>query len=192
MAMHPVKFLWFTVFFSSTLFAQTGSSKPSVEVSKQQGQFVVQADVGVPAPCVRVWATLTDYDQLANWVPDMQHSAKLTPTDAQATEAQGRILVEQIGHGHFLFFGKTVKVQLWVSETPYTDIKMVLAKGDFLSFTASYNLAPNPTGCQLSYRAQMRPDFFVPPVLGTHLFKQQIERQFTAIAAKAIEAMSAK
>ncbi|MFN7711461.1 MAG: SRPBCC family protein [Curvibacter sp.] len=174
---------WLIVFGLTLLFSPF--SWGEIVLEKNHHQYAVRVLQPVAASCTRVWSLLTDYDHLAQWVPDMIFSRRIIPSPEQPLNGNGRFLVAQTGRAHFLFFGRDIHVRLWVTELLQSQINMELADGDFEVFSAQYSLQPKDGQCELRYTALMKPNFFVPPLIGTRLFKQQLQKKFTAILQRA-------
>ena len=70
----------------------------------------ILASVTIPKPIDQVWNVITDYEHLADFVPNLT-SSKLIPNE------EGRIRLEQIGAQCFLKFKFCARVVLDMTET---------------------------------------------------------------------------
>lgn len=134
-------------------------------ISSIEASAELQADVRV------VWQTLSDYDRLAEFIPNLKSSRVLART------AEG-VVVEQQGEYSFLFFSQPVEVRLLVVESPPHRIVSRAINGSFREMTGSYELSPVAGGVRLRYSGRMRPDFDLPPVFGVVAARVAAHRQF--------------
>ncbi|MOA50317.1 hypothetical protein D3C78_1733200 [compost metagenome] len=90
--------------------------------------------------------------------------------------------MEQTGQLGFLFFQQPVEIRLAVTEWPPQRIVAHAVGGNLKEMTGSYTLETLPGGAiRLSYTARLRPDFAVPPLVGTLVVRDALARQFTAM-----------
>ncbi len=182
--------------------------------------FTINAAARVNATPQQVWQVLTDYNRLADFVPEMKSSRRLEST---VHDGLNVVRVEQVGEIGIAFFKRDVRVTLLVTERPLNQdgqawIEMMLAtpaettqvasasKKDFSDlrrFNAQYSIEADrkevttKTGTNvgtnagtkagttlLSYHAEIEPDFFVPPLIGTALMRSKARKQFEAVVAE--------
>jgi ribosome-associated toxin RatA of RatAB toxin-antitoxin module len=130
------------------------------------------------APSV-AWRTLTDYDHLADFVPDLQ-SARVLSRDGD------KVVVEQLGTARFLFFSQPIHLVVRVHEQAPDRIDIGLVEGDMKVYRAGWTLVPlaGDGGTKVVYNAVIEPDFFVPAMVGTRLVKSDIGRMMAAVLAR--------
>jgi carbon monoxide dehydrogenase subunit G len=120
-----------------------------------------------------VWEVLTDYEHMHEYVPDMT-SSRIIKQEA------GKLQVEQKGRtgiGPFKFKFDIVRE---VEMLPVNELKSVLISGNFKSMRTETKLIPDGDGTRLDYYADMEPNFWVPPLIGSVMMKRQVRRQFEA------------
>jgi len=121
------------------------------------------------------WDVISDYDHLAEFIPDM-HSSRVTQRDGD------RVIVEQTGQFAFLFFQQPVEVKLVVVEIPPRRIVARAVGGNLKEMEGRYTLEDLPDGgVRLSYTGRLTPDFPVPPVIGKLVLRNVLGRQFNAM-----------
>jgi len=76
-----------------------------VDVDRSGTRFAVQATATVAAPVAVVWEVLTDYDNLASFIPGLSVSAV-------NRRSGNRLQVEQKGEARFLVFSYPIEVVL--------------------------------------------------------------------------------
>lgn len=151
---------------------------PQVETARRGELITVSASVDLPVDVQTAWSVISDYDHLADFIPDMQSS--------RVIEREGdRLLVEQKGMFGFLFFQQPVEARLAVTEMPQRSIVARSVAGNFKEMEGRYVLEPLPGGeVRLSYAGRLVPAFTVPPVVGTAVVRNMLTRQFSAMAAE--------
>jgi ribosome-associated toxin RatA of RatAB toxin-antitoxin module len=168
--------------WSSALFAAP-PLPPTFEldverVSGVQGGKVYQiASSGIVAatPAV-VWRILTDYNHLADYVPDLK-SARVVSRDGD------KVIVEQLGTAHFLFFRRSVHLLVQVHEQAPNKIDINMIDGDMKVYRASWELIPlaGASGTRVVYNATIEPKFYVPAIVGESLVRNDIAKMIAAV-----------
>lgn len=146
-----------------------------IETADQGGAITVSASADMRVQLATAWDVISDYDHLAEFIPDMR-SSRVVQRDGD------QVLVEQTGVLGFLFFQQAVEIRLAVTEWPPQRIVAHAVGGNLKEMTGSYTLETLPGGAiRLSYTARLRPDFAVPPLVGTLVVRDALARQFTAM-----------
>lgn len=153
------------------------AQEPRVEVVRSHGVFLVSAAFTVAADVATAWAVLTDYDRLAEFVPDLEAS--------RVVSAAGEPLrVAQRGRAGFAFLHFDIDVVLAIDATPMESLRFQEAGGSLRQLRGEWRLAPATAGVTVSYTAQIEPGFWVPPLIGTALVRRDVRRQLAALAAE--------
>lgn len=119
----------------------------------------LQAQIWIPAGIDRVWAVLTDYEALANFIPNLAKSQVLE-------QESDRVRLEQVGTEKLWKVSFSAKVVLdMVLEAPHA-IRFSQFQGDFNEFQGAWLLAPqaqdNQAGTQLTYELTVHPKRTMP------------------------------
>lgn len=123
------------------------------------------------------WTVLSDYDQLAKFIPDMKSSRVLS--------RHGNVVrVEQKGDVGFLFYKEPVIVVLEVREDPPSRISARGLEGNVKGLETRYELSSSASGVRLDYSGRFDPDFAIPPLIGMPIVNRLIERRFRAMVAE--------
>ena len=142
-------------------------SGPEVEVKRNHGIFSVHATAPVAADVETAWQVLTDYNHLAEFVPDMKSS--------HVVSVAGEPLhVEQKGETGFLFFNRDFEVVLEVEEMPPKRLKFRATGGDMKHMQGEWRIRADADSVNIEYEAEIEPDFWVPPLVGTALMRRDI------------------
>jgi ribosome-associated toxin RatA of RatAB toxin-antitoxin module len=120
------------------------------------------------------WAVLSDYDHLANFIPDVK-SSRVVSRDGH------KLLVEQIGEVGFIFYKQAVTVMLEVHEEPLRRITARGVEGNVKGLESHYELHASGEEVRLDYAGRFDPDFAVPPLIGMPVMRRVIERRFRAM-----------
>jgi len=145
-----------------------------VETSRD-GEFVtIAASAELPANIPVAWEVLSDYNNLAQFIPDIS-SSRVVSRDGD------KVVVEQKGAVGFIFYRQPVDVTLTVLEEPPRRITARATSGNIRELETRYELQPEGAGLKLVYIGRFIPAFAVPPVIGMPLMRHLIERRFRAM-----------
>ncbi|RPI47905.1 MAG: hypothetical protein EHM59_02705 [Betaproteobacteria bacterium] len=145
-----------------------------VRVERKRDVFLVQAAVPVAVDPATAWQVLTDYNRLAEFVPDMRVS--------RVVSAPGEpILLEQHGESGFLFFRTEIRVVLRIEEDPLRRIVFRSVGGNIERMQGEWRVVRDADAIRLSYRAEIEPEFWVPPLLGDAILKGHVEKQISGV-----------
>lgn len=159
------------------------SAAPSpIEIDVRRGKgesypvFTVTAGMTVNAPLERAWRVLTDYDRLADFVPNL--------TSSRLIARDGRIcIVSQEGFGQFLFIKQQIHLRVRVEETPHSTIAVTLIKGNMHEYRAGWTLnAIDADTTRIDYNATIAPMFYIPSLFGAALMKSDLRAMLAAVA----------
>lgn len=151
-----------------------------VTASDKGGLVSVTATADMEVDARTVWAVISDYDHLAEFIPFM-HGSKVVQRDG------GRLLVDQSGEFVFLFFKQPVDVRLEVIETPERRIVARAISGNLRTMEGRYAIETLSSGVvRLSYTGGLAPEFSVPPVVGTVIVRMVLAKQFRALVAEIV------
>jgi carbon monoxide dehydrogenase subunit G len=131
----------------------------SLETYRQGEAVTVYAEVELDVDPGVAWDVLSDYDHLAQFVPDMSLSRVLSRTG-------NTVVVEQKGEFGILFFRQTIDLTLEIVETPRRAIVARAVGGSFREMSGRYDLEQTGGRVRLSYAGRFVPSFPLPPFLG--------------------------
>jgi carbon monoxide dehydrogenase subunit G len=160
------------------LLASPADAQPQVTVTQaEDGLISVVADDQVAAPMDVVWQTLTDYEHLASFIPDMQTSRVIS--------APGEPLhVRQEGATRFIGYNFPINVTFEIDTDPPNKVQFHSIVGNVRDMEGSYRLDMSDGVTHLHYEARFRPDFWVPALIGPSIMHGEINRQFEGLAAE--------
>lgn len=143
----------------------------SVEAIRRDDALEVVCRATLDAPLGVVWATLTDYDRLAEFIPGM-HSSRVV-------ERRGAVVVvAQSGEARFLFIAQPIEVTLVSTEHPPHALAVSMLKGNLKRLDGAYRIEPQGAArILLTWRGTVEA-LEMPPLIGEILMRSNIEDQF--------------
>lgn len=153
---------------------------PALNVERVEGAeggkvYRITASGTVAATQALAWQVLTDYDHLADFVPDLK-SARVVNRDG------ARVIVDQHGAARFLFFSHDIHLRVQIHEQAPDRIDVSLIDGDMKVYRCRWELVSlNGGGTRVLYQATIEPKFLVPPIVGTSLVRKDIAAMLTAV-----------
>lgn len=147
-------------------FAAT--AQVTVEVVRQENAFQVEARLLVAVDKRTAWQVLTDYDNLARFVPGMRSS--------RVVSAPGQPLVlEQKGESGWLLFKVPIEVVSRVEETPFDAIRFQSVGGSLANQSGQWVLDRHDHATRVGYRANIAPGFALPPLIGPAVIGRDVK-----------------
>ncbi|WP_242044855.1 SRPBCC family protein [Anabaena azotica] len=154
---------------------------PSVEVQVEKiadRQRQITARVQIPQPVEQVWKVLTNYEALADFIPNLAKSRLLD-------HPQGGIRLEQVGSQRLLNFNFCARVVLDLEEYFPKEINFQMVEGDFKGFSGSWCLQPcnldNSIGTELCYTIQVWPKLTMPITIIERRLSKDLRSNLLAI-----------
>lgn len=154
--------------------ASTGLSGVRVEASQ-----LLQADADT------VWATLTDYNKLATFIPDMVSSRVISPPGAPKR-------VEQIADSGLFAFVMPDHVVLLMEESPNRLIRFRSVSGKVLAMSGEWQIVGDAAPVTLVYRSRIIPIAPLPPLVSDYFVEDEVKKRFEAVGREAERRMREK
>ena len=148
----------------------------NLRVSHEDGVYRLSADVVIDAPATAVHTRLTDYANLTALNPSILRSEVL---NAPATfDARVRTLIKAC----VLVYCQTLQRVEDVRASPDRLVAVIVPEqGNFSAGRTQWLLEPRGTQVLVRYRAELVPDFALPPVIGTTLVRQALARELRTV-----------
>ncbi len=133
----------------------------------------IDARATLSAPHAVIWAALTDYNRLADFIPGMRSSRV---TGRRGTTS----IVEQQGKAEFLIFSSGVEVVVASTEYPPDVIEISALKGNLKQLDGRYRIERGAKAGTwvLRWVGLIEPAFILPAFIGVPLIRGNIEDQF--------------
>lgn len=140
--------------------AATVPADVAIQVEKiSERQRQITATLQILQPVEKIWQILTDYESLAEFIPNLAQSRLLA-------HPQGGIRLEQIGSQRLLNFKFCARVVLDLEEFFPKEINFQMVEGDFKGFSGKWCLEPYSLGAaqgtNLCYTIQVWPKLTMP------------------------------
>ena len=159
---------------AQSLPSRAGAQELAIEVERQ-GEFItVNASARMQVDARIAWEVLSDYDRLAQFIPDMKSSRVVS-------RSGDRVLVEQKGEISFFFYRQPVDVMLEVREQPQRRIVARRIDGNIRELETRYDLETSAAGVRFDYIGRFIPNFSLPPLIGMPIVRRIVERRFRAM-----------
>lgn len=125
-----------------------------------------------------VWATLTDYNRLATFVPDMVSSRVISAPGLPKR-------VEQVADTGLFAFIMPDHVVLLMEETPNRTIRFRSVSGRVLAMTGEWQIIGDRAPVTLVYRCRIVPIAPLPPLVSDYFVEEEVRKRFEAIGREA-------
>ena len=160
---------------AATALAQ--SPVRGMEVTHDGDTYVVKAQMFAPVTQAIAWDVLTDFPNMAKWVPNVRESTIVKPGDKQFT-------IEQRGTAKFAGprFSYTSLREIVVN--PQTTIESTQIKGSMKVQHSLMRVSPEGDGTRMQYQLEIVPGLLASAVMSEDVLKHEIEEQFTAIVGE--------
>jgi ribosome-associated toxin RatA of RatAB toxin-antitoxin module len=182
MAMTPTRFgaaLFFALAVAPGLVRAAAPEEIETRIERQGEYITVNASVLMQVNERIAWDVLSDYGNLAQFIPDMK-------TSRVVSRDGNRIVVEQKGEFGFFFYRQSVDVVLEVVEEPWRRIDARRISGNIRDLETHYELKASDAGVKLDYVGRFIPEFSVPPLFGMPLVRRVVERRFRAMVEEIV------
>jgi len=132
----------------------------------------------VAASPAAVWRILTDYNRMAEYVPDL--------TSARIVSRNGdKVIIEQQGAVRLLFVSHPIRLVVQAHEQAPRKVDVTLVDGDMQVYRTSWELLPAAAGgTTVRYTATIAPNFYVPGIIGANLVRKDIAAMMAAVLAR--------
>lgn len=146
----------------------------------------ISAKICIPHPVEQVWQILTDYNRLADFIPNLAESR-------QIEHPQGGIRIEQIGTQALMRLKFCARVVLDMVEQFPHQIDFQMVEGDFKTFCGYWALQPTESGAstELCYTVAILPARAMPIGLIERKLKTNLATNMIAIRQRADEIFGA-
>jgi hypothetical protein len=146
----------------------------------------ILATTRIDADAQVVWATLTDYNHLADFVPGMTKSQLIS------SPRPGIKLIEQEGEGGLLSLVLPDDVVLTVEERPYSLLSFRSVSGFATSMAGQWRISGDRAPVLLTYQVRVVPLLPPPPALTDSYIQHEVSLRLDAVAREAERRMRAR
>jgi len=167
------------------LSQEIDNAEGSLEIAaeKLQGrQRRIWAAISIPCSVEQVWQVLTDYDNLADFIPNLTTSRRLESSEPGT-------LLEQVGSQCFLNIQFCARVVLNMVEQFPHQIGFTMVEGDFKSFEGAWKLESDEASLSVThlvYEVTICPPRAIPAMLIERHLRRDLAQNLQAIRQQAI------
>jgi hypothetical protein len=141
----------------------------SVSLRESGGAYELRGEFTVAASRGTVWAVLTDYEHIEDFVSSIKSSRVVE-------RREGGALIEQKTRGKAFFLSKTISLWLLVKENPPGEIAFQdVSRRDFDLYQGRWTSEEAPGGTRVVYDLAANPSFAVPGWLARSAFRGMVE-----------------
>ena len=143
-----------------------------VQIKRNGAEIVVDVDCPVRAPHALVWEVMTDYDNMAKYISNLQLSGVQTRVDNLLTVRQAG----KSGHGPFsITFDNLREIELF----PPIEIRSHLISGDLKASSFTTRIVDGGDGVvHIINHGHYTPNFWVPPLIGPAVLEGETRIQY--------------
>jgi hypothetical protein len=144
----------------------------SLKVDKDDARYSLVADTFLAAPADSIYAVLIDYDRMNRISSVYKEHGYLEP------DTDGTPIVYTRMEGCALFYCKSMRrVERLEMEPPHYIRTVTLPEqSDFKYAVSEWLLEPEGDGTHVTYKLELEPDFWVPPIVGPWYLKRTLMR----------------
>jgi ribosome-associated toxin RatA of RatAB toxin-antitoxin module len=158
---------------------ETSSSDVLLTISKMAGrQRRIEATIYLPHAIEKVWDVLTDYEALADFIPNLAKSCRVP-------HPEGGIRVEQVGTQNLKIVTFSARVVLDMVEEYPSALRFAMVEGDFKSFSGAWLLQPisegDGGGTRLTYVLEVWAKATIPVIAIEQRLKKDLPQNLYAI-----------
>ncbi|KAG0453470.1 hypothetical protein HPP92_024774 [Vanilla planifolia] len=144
----------------------------------------VKARVLVHADVESVWRVLTDYERLADFIPNLVYSGRIP------CPYQGRVWLEQRGLQRALYWQIEARVVLDLQELPNSasarELQFTMVDGDFKKFEGKWSVSAGPRSTAiLTYEVSVIPRYNFPAIFLERIIVSDLPVNLRALAFRA-------
>lgn len=170
------------ILLSTLLLAQpaiAGESDSAVEnkdvrVERIGDSFTVDVRMYAPVPPSLAWTVLTDFERMAEFVPNLSHSQILE-------RGENTLRVRQKGTARYGPFSSDFETTREIRLAPKREIRAYGVGGNIKRMESVMRLEVEGEGTRLEYHAEVQPDFWLPPLFGPSFVRHETAEQFSAM-----------
>ncbi|MGK7908181.1 MAG: SRPBCC family protein [Synechococcus sp.] len=150
-------------------------SAVDVTIQKLEGRKrCLEACIDIPHACESVWDVLTDYEGLADFIPNLAESCVVGEED-------GCTLLRQVGVQKLSFLKFSAAVTLKMETAPTERIDFTMVEGDFVEFFGCWKLSDLGDITRLSYAITILPPRKMPIQVVQRRLKADLSSNLSAI-----------
>jgi carbon monoxide dehydrogenase subunit G len=146
----------------------------AVRVERNDSGFSIDLVMHASASPAVAWAVLTDFDHMAEFIPNLSSSQVVQ-------RGENALQIRQTGHSHWGPLTMHFESLREVTLLPQREIRTHGLSGTVKRVDSSMTLEAEGSGTLLHYHTEVDPGAWFPPLLGPAKVRQETAAQFSAI-----------
>jgi len=142
-------------------------------------RIIVDAEMRAPVTVRVAWDVLTDFEHMAQWIPNLQSSEVLS-------RGKDTLRIRQHGIAHYGVLSFSFRTEREIRLEPHHRIHASNVGGNVGRMESLATLSAAGDATRIDYHAEAVPEFWVPPVLGPAFLRHEVEEQFGAVIAEMV------
>lgn len=148
-----------------------------VRVRQDGNHIAVDVDLPVEAPAIQTWNVMTDYENMAKFVSNLQVS--------RIIEHEGdRLLVMQKGKAQRGLLSFSFENIREIMLTPYSEIRSHLISGDLEASEFTTRVVDHGESSEIVNHGEFIAKVWVPPIIGPAVIEAETRQQFQQFRAE--------
>jgi ribosome-associated toxin RatA of RatAB toxin-antitoxin module len=149
----------------------------ALSVERSASVLQVRATIAAEASAELCYGVIADFDRLADFIPSLKSSQIVS-------DAGQPLRLRQIGETTLGFSSYAIDVTLALETDPPRRIRFSRVAGNLDLMEGDWRVEGDAARCRVDYRAALKPQFWVPPLIGTLLARRQVETQLEGLKAE--------
>lgn len=150
-----------------------------VSVDYRDGTYTTRATFSAPVPLATAWDVLTDFEHMADFVPNLESSKILS--------REGNVWrVSQQGKADFGPFSFRFESERRIELRPRQQILARALSGSAKYMASEMRLRQEGNTIAFDYRTEMVPDRWIPSGLGVNLLRHEMAEQLSAMVREMV------
>lgn len=174
---HAVLLLFVALFPAGLLAADATSEDIAVHVDRRGGLFVIDVDVPLDVSVEEAWATISDYDRMADFVSNITYSRVISRTG-------NSLRVEQKGRASRGIFSVSFENVRDVELDPPTQIRTKLVSGNLQHAESLTTLVERDGRLHLVNHGEYVPTIWVPLFISRNMIESEAREQYGEVRAE--------
>ena len=155
-----------------------GAADPiELRVERSGPLLQVRATIATAASAELCYAVIADFDRLAEFVPGLR-SSRIVSEPGQPPE------LRQVGETTLGLSRYTIDVTLALTTDPPRQISFTRVAGNLEVMDGRWQVRGDQAACTIDYHADLRPAFWVPPLVGPLLVRRQVRNQLEGLRSE--------
>jgi carbon monoxide dehydrogenase subunit G len=176
--------LAFTLILAAEPIAAAGDREMAVSVRVDGDVVHVDSALFVKATPQEVWAVLTDFEHMTQFISNLRSSAVVARSEGVVTVAQSW----EASLGPLGFASQSTREMRLM---PFEEIQSRMISGTLKQFRSVTRLKAEGEGTHVTYQSDTVPNQWIPPIVGPHFVEREAREQMVELRREILRRQSA-